>query len=63
MEGDREISTSPSSIREGYRNDMNGFIDDLRSKLTAVSSEFETLTTGQDLGHSLRRFLGMRNKK
>jgi len=63
MEGDREISTSPSSIREGYRNDMSGFIDDLRSKLTAVSSEFETLTTDQDLGHSLRRFLGMRNKK
>ena len=36
--------------------------DDLNNKAPAVSAEFETLITNQDLGHALRRFLGMRNQ-
>jgi hypothetical protein len=62
MEGDREISTSPPSIRKDYEDDMNKFIQDLTAKLSAVSCEFETLITDQNLGDALRRFLGVRNK-
>jgi uncharacterized protein (DUF58 family) len=62
MEGDREISTSPPSIRNDYEDDMNKFIHDLTAKLSAVSCEFETLITDQNLGDALRRFLGVRNK-
>lgn len=63
MEGDREISSAPPAIREKYQSDMNGFMEDLREKLASVSAEFESLHTDQDLGHALRRFLGMRNRK
>ncbi len=63
MEGNREVSTSPPAIREKYKHDMSVFCDDLQSGLSAVSAEFETLSTEQDLGHALRRFLGMRNRQ
>jgi hypothetical protein len=63
LEGDREVSTSPPAIREKYKDEMSGFIKDLDKKLSSVSAELETLTTNQDLGHALRRFLGMRNRK
>ena len=56
MEGDREISSAPPAIREKYRNDMRG-------KLASVSAEFETLRSDLELGHALRRFLGLRNRK
>ena len=62
MEGDRELSTSPPAIRDEYLKDMDDFINNLRHKLSAVSCEFESLCTDQDLGHALRRFIGMRNK-
>lgn len=63
MEGDREISSAPPAIREKYRNDMNAFVEDLRGKLASVSAEFETLRSDQELGHALRRFLGLRNRQ
>ncbi len=63
LEGDREVSTSPPAIREKYKIEMNGFIEDLGKKLSSVSAEFETLISNQDLGYALRRFLGMRNRK
>ena len=63
LEGKREVSTSPPAIREKYKKDMSGFCDDLQSKLSSVSAEFESLVTNQDLGHALRRFLGMRNRQ
>jgi uncharacterized protein (DUF58 family) len=63
MEGDREISSAPPAIREKYLNDMNAFVEDLRGKLASVSAEFETLRSDQELGHALRRFLGLRNRK
>ena len=63
MEGDREISSAPPAIREKYQNDMNAFMEDLREKLASVSAEFETLRSDQELGHALRRFLGLRNRK
>jgi uncharacterized protein (DUF58 family) len=63
MEGDREISSAPPAIREKYQGDMNAFLEDLREKLASVSAEFESLRSDQDLGHALRRFLGMRNRK
>ncbi len=62
MEGDREISSAPPAIREKYLNDMNAFVEDLRGKLASVSAEFETLRSDQELGHALRRFLGLRNR-
>jgi len=42
---------------------MAEFCDDLKTKLSSVSAEFESLITNQDLGHAMRRFLGMRNRK
>lgn len=63
MEGDREISSAPPAIREKYKGDMNEFMEDLRAKLASVSAELESLRTDQDLGHALRRFLGLRNRK
>ncbi len=63
MEGEREISSAPPAIREKYLNDMNAFVEDLRGKLASVSAEFETLRSDQELGHALRRFLGLRNRK
>ena len=63
LEGEREVSTSPPAIREKYKKDMSGFCDDLQSKLSSISAEFESLETNQDLGHALRRFLGMRNRQ
>ena len=63
MEGDREVSSAPPAIREKYCSDMNAFVEDLREKLASVSAEFETLRSDLDLGHALRRFLGVRNRK
>jgi len=63
MEGVREISSAPSAIRDKYQRDMNAFVEDLRGKLASVSAEFESLRSDQELGHSLRRFLGMRNRR
>ena len=63
MEGVREISSAPSAIRDKYQRDMNAFEEDLRGKLASVSAEFESLRSDQELGHSLRRFLGMRNRR
>jgi uncharacterized protein (DUF58 family) len=61
MEGVREISTSPAVIRSQYQAEMESFIQKLRNSMASISAEFETLTTDQDLGHALRRFLGLRN--
>lgn len=63
MEGVREISSAPPAIREKYQRDMNAFVEDLGEKLASVSAEFESLQSDQELGHSLRRFLGMRNRR
>ena len=62
MEGSREISTSPEVIRAEYANRMSEFKDTLSRNLARVSAEFESLFTDQDLGHALRRFLGLRNR-
>lgn len=62
LEGDREVSSSPPAVRENFNKEMAEFIFDLESKLSAVSSEFQSLKTDQDLGHALRRFLSVRNK-
>ena len=62
MEGTREVSTSPEVIRDEFSNRMNDFKDTLERNLSSVSAEFESLYTDQDLGHALRRFLGVRNR-
>lgn len=62
MEGTREVSTSPEFIRDEFSNRMNEFKDTLERNLSSVSAEFESLYTDQDLGHALRRFLGVRNR-
>ncbi len=62
MEGTREVSTSPEVIRDEFSNRMNEFKDTLERNLSSVSAEFESLYTDQDLGHALRRFLGVRNR-
>jgi uncharacterized protein (DUF58 family) len=63
MEGDREISTSPPAIRDKYKMEMAGFLENLEVKLASVSAEFESLRSNQDIGHALRRFLGVRNRR
>ena len=62
MEGSREVSTSPEVIRSEYINCINLFKNILAQNLAGVSAEFESLFTDQDLGHALRRFLGLRNR-
>jgi len=62
MEGTREVSTSPDVIKSEYTNCMNLFVNILSKNLSSVSAEFESLYTDQDLGHALRRFLGVRNR-
>ena len=62
MEGTREVSTSPEVIRDEFSSRMNEFKDTLERNLSSVSAEFESLYTDQDLGHALRRFLGVRNR-
>ena len=62
MEGTREVSTSQEVIRDEFSNRMNEFKDTLERNLSSVSAEFESLYTDQDLGHALRRFLGVRNR-
>ena len=62
MEGTREVSTSPEVIRDEFSNRMDEFKDTLERNLSSVSAEFESLYTDQDLGHALRRFLGVRNR-
>ena len=62
MEGTREVSTSPEVIRDEFSNRMNEFKETLERNLSSVSAEFESLYTDQDLGHALRRFLGVRNR-
>ena len=47
LEGDREVSTSPPAILEKYKNDMSVFCNDLQTGLSAVSAEFESLSTDQ----------------
>ena len=41
---------------------MADFKETLARNLAGVSAEFESLFTDQDLGHALRRFLGLRNR-
>ena len=62
MEGAREISTSPEAIREDYRRDMTNFMRRVKDYMNLVSAEFETITSDLDIGHGLRRFLGVRNR-
>lgn len=62
MEGSREVSTSPEVIRSAYMKKMADFKQTLSRNLAAVSAEFESLFSDQDLGHALRRFLGLRNR-
>jgi len=62
MEGSREVSTSPEVIRLEYGTKMNDFKETLSRNLAGVSAEFESLFTDQNLGHALRRFLGLRNR-
>lgn len=62
MEGTREVSTSPEVIKHEYLQKMNQFKEDLARNLAGVSAEFECLFSDQNLGHALRRFLGLRNR-
>ena len=62
MEGSREVSTSPEVIRSAYGKQMADFKETLSRNLAGVSAEFESLFTDQNLGHALRRFLGLRNR-
>jgi hypothetical protein len=62
MEGSQEVSTSPGVIQSKYSKSMKQFKADLARNLSGVSAEFESLFTDQDLGHALRKFLGLRNR-
>ena len=49
---------SAKDTRKRWR-DLSIYIND---KISSVSAEFETFLSNQDLGHALRRFLGIRNR-
>ena len=54
--------TSPAAIRKDYQRNMSGFIDRLKNQMRLITAEFENLQSDQDLGHALRRFLGVRKR-
>lgn len=60
MEGDRELSASPELIRGSYSKKMDGYCQSLRDELSKIGAELQVVQSNQDLGHTLRSFLGMR---
>ncbi len=60
LEGENEISVSPERIRTDYQIQMQDHLANLSRILAAAGSEFCTLRTNQELGHGIRKFLGMR---
>ena len=62
LEGDLDLSVSPELIRSDYQSKMNTHLENLQSIMAEVGAEFCTLRTQQNLGHGLRKFLGMRGE-
>jgi uncharacterized protein (DUF58 family) len=62
LEGERDLSVSPERIRSDYQSRMNAHLEKLQSIMAQVGAEFCTLRTHQNLGHGLRKFLGMRGE-
>lgn len=60
LEGVREVSVSPARIRARYRNRLGGHLESLSSIMASTGCLFTTVRTKDDLGHGIRRFLGMR---
>ena len=60
LEGDGEVSATPDLIRKDYQRKMNQYLDGLQSVILHAGAEYQLLQTDQDLGHALRRFLGLR---
>ncbi len=60
MERSGEISASPQIMREKYVRSMDEFLENLKTTVLRTGSEFESITTSQDLGYGIRSFLGLR---
>ncbi|MDA8806942.1 DUF58 domain-containing protein [Candidatus Chordibacter forsetii] len=60
LEGQGEVSVSPDRIRGDYQLSMSNHLEKLSGIFAGTGSEFSTLRTHDDLGHGIRKFLGMR---
>ena len=58
--GQGEVSVSPDRIRGDYQLSMSNHLEKLSRIFAGTGSEFSTLRTHDDLGHGMRKFLGMR---
>ncbi|NOZ41004.1 MAG: DUF58 domain-containing protein [Planctomycetes bacterium] len=60
LELPRRIQVNPNAIRKQYLAEFQKFQDELRAAMTDVGVDFVTLTTDQDIGEVLARYLHRR---
>jgi len=60
LELPRRIQVNPGAIRKQYLAEFQAFQDELRESMTDAGVDFVTMTTDQDLGETLARYLRRR---
>jgi uncharacterized protein (DUF58 family) len=60
IEGSEEIFAEPWAFRQAYRQAMDDFILDVGNRCRAAGIDYTLLTTSEDLGHALARYLHRR---
>ena len=60
IEGSEEIFAEPWAFRQAYRQAMDDFILDVGNRCRAAGIDYSLLTTVEDLGHALARYLHRR---
>jgi uncharacterized protein (DUF58 family) len=60
IEGSEEIFAEPWAFRQAYKRAMEEFIDDVGNRCRAAGIDYTLLTTSDDLGQGLSRYLHQR---
>ena len=60
LKGRAKFPYLPDRIRGDYQLSMSNHLEKLSRIFAGTGSEFSTLRTHDDLGHGMRKFLGMR---
>ncbi len=60
LELPRRIQVKPNVIRKKYLTEFQAFQDELRASMTDAGVDFVTMTTDQDIGETLARYLRRR---
>ncbi|WP_010584734.1 DUF58 domain-containing protein [Schlesneria paludicola] len=58
-----KLDLDPPSVREIYLRNLNAFLDKVRGECTGMGADYVLLSTDQDLGTSLRYYLGRRTAR